>query len=122
MEVLGTTDPFFSASLDDRLSYMYVSFFCFCFERGLQWLEFRSSVQSSTLTPVWNEVWQVKNVPTTAVLSVILRDKDHRTPIDSFIGKFETTIYPGAKEAELQGPMVHMRNRGTFWLKVAECI
>lgn len=76
-------------------------------------------MQFNTLTPVWNEIWQVKNVPTTAVLSVIVRDKDHKAPIDKFIGKFETTIYPGAKEAEIQGPM-HMRNRGTFWLKVAE--
>ncbi|KAF8553781.1 hypothetical protein OG21DRAFT_1198612 [Imleria badia] len=98
MEVIGTTDPFFHASLDHRLSY-------------------RSSVQSNTLTPVWNEVWQVKNVPTTAMLSVVIRDKDHKALVDHYIGKFETTIYPGAKEAEIRAPM-HIHNRGTFWLKI----
>jgi hypothetical protein len=70
---------------------------------------------------VWNEVWQVKNVPTTAILSVVLRDKDHTAIVDHYIGKFETTIYPGAKEAEIQAPR-HMHNRGTFWLKVTEAL
>jgi len=99
MEVMGTTDPFFHASLDDRLSYI-------------------SSVQFNTLSPVWNEVWQVKNVPTTATLSVVIRDKNHAALIDNYIGKIETTIYPGAKEAEIRGPIMHVRDRGTFWLKI----
>ncbi|KAF8437483.1 hypothetical protein L210DRAFT_3545775 [Boletus edulis BED1] len=96
--VVGTTDPFFHATLDHRLSYI-------------------SSVQPNTLTPVWNEVWQVKNVPTTAMLSVVIRDKHHKALIDHYIGKFETTIYPGAKEAVIQGPM-YKHDRGTFWLKM----
>jgi len=89
MEVMGTTDPFFHASLDDRLSYI-------------------SSVQFNTLSPVWNEVWQVKNVPTTATLSVVIRDKNHAALIDNYIGRIETTIYPGAKEAEIRGPIMHI--------------
>lgn len=55
------------------------------------------------------------------MLSVVLRDKDHTALVDHYIGRFETTIYPGAKEAEIQAPM-HMRNRGTFWLKVTETL
>lgn len=62
-------------------------------------------------------MWQVKNVPTTAMLSVVIRDKDHTALVDHYIGQFETTIYPGTKEAEIQAPM-HIHNRGTFWLKV----
>lgn len=76
-------------------------------------------MKSGTLTPVWNEVWQVKNVPTTAMLSVAIWDKHHKSLVDRSIGKFETTIYPGAKEAEIQSSM-HSHNRGTFWLKVIE--
>ncbi|KAH0830223.1 hypothetical protein J3R83DRAFT_1582 [Lanmaoa asiatica] len=100
MKVIGTTDPYFHANLDHKLSAC-----------------FRSSVKPNTLAPVWNEVWQVKKVPTTAMLTVVIRDKDHTAFIDNYIGRVETTIYPGAKEAEIQGPM-HMHHRGTFWLKV----
>ncbi|KAF9228957.1 hypothetical protein BS17DRAFT_772815 [Gyrodon lividus] len=98
MDIVGTADPYFHANLDQKLLYV-------------------SSVQCNTLNPVWDEVWQVKNVPTTATLSVVLRDKDEAALIDDYIGKFETTVYPGAKEVEIQRPM-GLRDRGTFWLKI----
>ena len=80
----------------------------------------RSAVRSHTLTPVWNEVWQVKHVPTTASLSVVIRNKHYKSLVDHYIGRFETTICPGAKEAEIQG---HWRIcRGTFWIKVTETL
>lgn len=59
----------------------------------------------------------MKNVPTSATLSVVVRDKDIGAAIDDYIGKFDVGISPGAKGVEIQGPM-NMRNRGTFWLKV----
>ncbi|KIK91666.1 hypothetical protein PAXRUDRAFT_830632 [Paxillus rubicundulus Ve08.2h10] len=100
MDVLGTADPYFHARLDHKLLYV-------------------SSVQCNTLTPVWNETWQVKNVPTSAALSVVLRDKDEGALTDDFIGKFETTVYPGTKEVEIQGPVgLRHSKRGTFWLKI----
>ncbi|KIJ63398.1 hypothetical protein HYDPIDRAFT_176087 [Hydnomerulius pinastri MD-312] len=98
MDLLGTADPYFHAKLDQKLLYV-------------------SSVQPNTLSPVWNEVWRVKNVPTSATLSVVLRDKDDGAPMDDYIGKFETTVCKGTKEVEVQGPM-GLRNRGNFWLKI----
>lgn len=44
-------------------------------------------------------------------------DKDEGNMTDDYIGEFETTISAGAKEAEINGPMLR-RNRGHFWLKV----
>jgi hypothetical protein len=45
-------------------------------------------------------------------------DKDEGKMTDDYIGEFETTISAGAKEAEINGPMLR-RNRGHFWLKVS---
>ena len=73
-------------------------------------------MQVRTLQPVWNELWHVKNVPTDATLAVQVMDKDEGKT-DDFVGKFETTVARGAKEAVLQGPL-HRRRSGTFWLKV----
>ena len=70
----------------------------------------------NTLQPVWNELWHLKNVPTDATLAVQVMDKDEGKT-DDFVGKFETTVAPGAKEAVIQGPL-HRRRSGTFWLKV----
>ena len=47
---------------------------------------------------------------------MVVRDKDIGAAIDDYIGKFDVSISPGAKEVEIHGPM-NMRNRGTFWLK-----
>ncbi|KAF9239077.1 hypothetical protein BU15DRAFT_47014 [Melanogaster broomeanus] len=116
MDVVGTADPYFNAKLDQRLSYAQVQLICLERLQANQ-TTFRSSVQSSTLNPAWNEIWQVKNVPTSATLSVVLRDKDEGALIDDYIGKFETNIHPGVQDVEIQGPM-GLRNRGTFWLKI----
>jgi hypothetical protein len=77
----------------------------------------RSNVKAQTLAPIWNEVWRVKNVPTTADLYVELLDKDYGQLHDDYIGKFKTSVAAGAKELEIEGPMFR-RERGTFWLKV----
>lgn len=69
------------------------------------------------MTPVWNEIWRVKRVPVTADLHVEIFDKDVGAPHDDYIGKFKTSVSPGAKEAEIEGPLFR-RDRGTFWLKV----
>ncbi|KAF8919820.1 C2-domain-containing protein [Mucidula mucida] len=98
MDVVGSADPYFVAKLDNRISMV-------------------STVQTNTTTPVWNEIWKVKNVPVTADLHVELFDKDVGAPHDDYIGKFKTTVSPGAKEAEIEGPLFR-RERGTFWLKI----
>lgn len=36
---------------------------------------------------------------------------------DDYIGRFSTTVTPGAKEAEIVGSVLK-RHKGTFWLKV----
>lgn len=94
----GLSDPYFVAKLDDEISFV-------------------STVKRNTLTPVWNETWRVKNVPAIADLLVEVLDKDVGAPHDDFIGKFKTSVAPGAKEAEIEGP-IFRRDRGTFWLKV----
>lgn len=76
----------------------------------------RSEVKANTLSPVWNEVWYVKNVPVTAILHVAVMDKDNG-PTDDTIGSFQITVSPGAKEAEIEGSVLK-RTKGTFWLKV----
>jgi hypothetical protein len=76
-------------------------------------------VQSDTLTPVWNEIWNVKNVPATAALFVRVMDKDSDAPTDDYIGKFDTTIQPGTKEVTIEGPLIR-RPRGSFFLKVCD--
>lgn len=44
-------------------------------------------------------------------------DKDNDLPTDGHVGSFETTVNPGAKELEIQGP-IFQRSRGSFFLKV----
>ncbi|KAI0261744.1 hypothetical protein BC834DRAFT_845407 [Gloeopeniophorella convolvens] len=114
-DVNGTSDPYFVAKLDDQIKYTFV-----CSNsrtgRGPDRLACRSTVKVGTLQPVWNELWHIKNVPTDATLSVRVMDKDD-SMTDDTIGKFETTVFPGAKEAEIQGPVLR-RKGGTFWLKI----
>jgi Ca2+-dependent lipid-binding protein len=76
----------------------------------------RSTVQTNTLQPVWNELWKVKNVPSNAELRVQVLDKDDG-PKDDYIGRFTTNVEPGAKEEEIHG-RITKRTKGTFWLKV----
>ena len=116
MDVVGSADPYFVAKIDDHITFVYAwrsSYLC----HSLTPAVCSSTVKTNTLTPVWNEVWRVKNVPVTADLLVEVFDKDDGAPHDDYIGKFKTTITAGAKEAEIEGPLLR-RNRGTFWLKV----
>lgn len=76
-------------------------------------------MQKKTLSPVWNEVWRIKNVPATADLVITFMDKDNSSLTDDFIGNIKTSVAAGAKEAEIEGPLFKLRSsRGTFWLKV----
>lgn len=74
-------------------------------------------MKQDTLTPVWNEIWRVKNVPVTADLVIKVMDKDQGSMTDDFIGRVTTSISAGAKEADIEGSLFR-RSRGTFWLKV----
>ena len=76
-----------------------------------------STVKQDTATPVWNEIWKVKNVPVTADLVIKVMDKDVGSVTDDFIGTVKTSVSAGAKEADIEGPLIR-RSRGTFWLKV----
>ncbi|KAI0657112.1 hypothetical protein C8Q70DRAFT_920022 [Cubamyces menziesii] len=98
MDVVGTADPYFVAKLDDQLSFV-------------------STVKPNTLSPVWNELWKVKNVPNTATLTVEVLDKDNGNITDDHIGKFSTSVSAGAKECAIES-MSLRRNRGTFWLNI----
>ncbi|KAG5654022.1 hypothetical protein H0H81_008332 [Sphagnurus paluster] len=99
MDVVGLADPYFVANLDGKISYV-------------------SSVKAQTLAPVWNEIWRVKNVPVISDLNVEVFDKDDGRPHDDYIGKFKVSVASGAKEAEIEGPLLR-KDRGTFWLKIS---
>ncbi|KAF8163977.1 hypothetical protein BJ912DRAFT_813912, partial [Pholiota molesta] len=95
MDVVGSADPYFILQLHS------------------------SSVQQKTLSPVWNEVWRVKNVPATADLVITFMDKDDGSLTDDFIGSVKTSVAAGAKEVEIEGPLLKLRSsRGTFWFKI----
>ncbi|KAM5541988.1 hypothetical protein V8D89_004298 [Ganoderma adspersum] len=98
MDVVGSADPYFIAKLDDKLSFV-------------------STVKMDTLSPVWNELWKIKNVPNIATLTVEVNDKDVGNITDDHIGKFSISIAPGAKECTIESLSIR-RNRGTFWLNI----
>ncbi|EMD34185.1 hypothetical protein CERSUDRAFT_55413, partial [Gelatoporia subvermispora B] len=98
LDVVGSADPYFVAKIDDQVSFI-------------------STVKPNTLSPVWNEVWKVKNVPDIANLAVEVLDKDNGAVTDDYVGKLSTTVSPGAKELAIEGPPLR-RDRGTFWLKI----
>jgi hypothetical protein len=76
-------------------------------------------VKQNQASPVWNEHWRVKNVPTTATLVITVMDKDAGSYTDDFIGTITTTVAAGAKELEIEGPFLKRNvNRGRLWLKV----
>ncbi|KAJ3502768.1 hypothetical protein NLJ89_g8737 [Agrocybe chaxingu] len=99
MDVVGSADPYFIAKIDDKISFV-------------------STVKHNSLSPVWNEVWRVKNVPATADLYITVMDKDEGSVHDDYIGKLKTSVTPGTKEVEIEGP-VFRRSRGHFWVKRA---
>ena len=78
----------------------------------------RSTVQPNTQSPVWNDVWNVLNVPTNAALKVEVLDKDEGSVVDDYIGSFETTLNSGARELEIQSS-IRKKVKGTFWLNVS---
>ncbi|OCB89645.1 C2-domain-containing protein [Sanghuangporus baumii] len=98
MDLVGLADPYFVAKIDDRITLV-------------------SNVQPNTLTPVWNETWNLKNVPENATLYVEVLDKDEGSVHDDYIGSFTTSVTPGAKEVEIVST-IRKIVRGTFWLKV----
>ncbi|KAI0081495.1 hypothetical protein K474DRAFT_1688703 [Panus rudis PR-1116 ss-1] len=99
MDVVGTADPYFVAKLDDALTFV-------------------STVVSNSLSPVWNELWRIRNVPSTAKLHIDVLDKDNGTVTDDYIGTAEVKISStGTKELTLEGPSLR-RNRGTMWVKI----
>ena len=77
----------------------------------------RSTVKPDTLSPVWNELWKIRNVPNTATLHVEVLDKDVGNITDDHIGTFSTPVTDGAKELTIESASIR-RNRGTFWLQV----
>ncbi|EJD51225.1 hypothetical protein AURDEDRAFT_111841 [Auricularia subglabra TFB-10046 SS5] len=82
MDFAALSDPYFVASIDGKIEY-------------------KSSVQPNTLTPVWNEQWFVKNVPETATLELKVYDKDDGTTTDDFIGSFQIPIEDGLRECKI---------------------
>ena len=50
-------------------------------------------------------------------MSVTVMDKDVGQLTDDYVGTFNTTVSPGAKEFNLEGSSFR-RNRGVFWLEV----
>lgn len=97
MDVGAHSDPFFVATLDKKISYT-------------------SSVQTGTVTPVWNEHWFVKNVPQSATLKVKVFDKDDGTVNDDFIGKFKLGLQEGPREVRIESSFG--TEMGIMWLEV----
>ena len=74
-------------------------------------------MKQNTTTPVWNEIWRVKNVPVTADLVIKVMDKDQGSVTDDLIGTVKASVSAGPKEVDIEGPLLK-RSRGTFWLNV----
>jgi len=123
MDAFGLADPYFVASLHshvDPAQHQNQNE-----DASSSRISFVSTVQPHTLTPVWNEIWRVRNVPSTTDLVVEILDKDIGAPRDDYIGKFKVSVNPGAKECEIEGPILDLgkvvglrKDRGSFWLKV----
>ncbi|KAF8229826.1 hypothetical protein L208DRAFT_1401573 [Tricholoma matsutake] len=71
MHVIGTANPHFVAKIDDAISFVCVTFLL---RNDVALSGLRSAVKPQTQSPVWNEQWKIKNVPTTGELEVL--DKD----------------------------------------------
>jgi hypothetical protein len=52
-------------------------------------------------------------------LDITVMDKDEGTVTGDFIGKVKTSITPGDKKVNIEGPLFR-RNRGAFSLKVCK--
>ncbi|EDR11076.1 uncharacterized protein LACBIDRAFT_315422 [Laccaria bicolor S238N-H82] len=84
MDIVGSADPYFVANLDGKLSFM-------------------SMVKQNMLSPMWNEIWCVKNIPSTANLQVKVMDKDEGVT-DDYFGKFSIDSTPSQDKHHLQFP------------------
>ncbi|KIJ91613.1 hypothetical protein K443DRAFT_685875, partial [Laccaria amethystina LaAM-08-1] len=102
VDVVGSADPCFAAKLDGKLSFVG--------------LKLKFWVKQNTLSPVWNEMWRVENIPSTADLRVEVVDKDEGAT-DDYIGKFALSVTPGTKEVEIEGTVFKIV-RVTFWIKI----
>lgn len=74
-------------------------------------------MKENTLSPVWDELWRVKNVPHGAILTVEVMDKDSNSLTDGYIGQFTLEPSSGEKDIRIEDRVLK-RNRGTFSLKV----
>ena len=79
-------------------------------------------MKQNSVFPLWNEKWNVKNVPDTADLVINVMDKDQGSVTDDFIGTVKTDVSAGEKEFDLEGPSgplsLFRRSRGAIWFKV----
>ncbi|KAF8316310.1 hypothetical protein DL93DRAFT_767519 [Clavulina sp. PMI_390] len=91
-------DPYFIANIDGKTSYV-------------------STAQPNTLTPVWNETWNISNVPSDAKLRVDVHDKDEGSIVDDYIGYFVTDLKEGTNVETLKG-LVH-QDKGKFGLQIS---
>ncbi|KAG2131240.1 uncharacterized protein EDB93DRAFT_1094489 [Suillus bovinus] len=98
VHVIGMMNPCFRATLDDKVSYT-------------------STIKVNTLSPVWDETWMVKMVPSTATLSVVVQEVETGALVDNDIGTFQTSVNPGTREVEIVGKRSG-RKKGSFWLKI----
>ncbi|CAF1058392.1 unnamed protein product [Rotaria sordida] len=95
--IAGHIDPYFVADIDHQIS-------------------FTSTILSNTLNPIWNdEEWIVRNVPSTAKLTVKIYDKEDGKLADSYIGRVVITDLinydPSLKGYKIIGPFNQYNGR-----------
>ncbi|CAF1136639.1 unnamed protein product [Adineta ricciae] len=98
----GHTDPYFTAKLDNQLSYT-------------------STIVSNTLSPTWHhEEWFVRNIPHNAKLTVKIYDKDDDKLVDNYIGFFDildlVNYENSAQGHNITGPFG--QHKGIFYLSI----
>jgi len=75
-------------------------------------------VKENTRSPIWDELWKVKNVPQGAALGIELADKDNKGLTDDYIGHFKIDVSSGEKDVRITESNPLHRNRGIFHLKI----
>ncbi|CAF1309142.1 unnamed protein product [Rotaria sp. Silwood1] len=119
MDLVGTSDTYFIAKLDEEISYtqvyknFYILIYCSIFNRSM--------VVSNTLSPEWNdEEWIVRNVPLNAKLTINIYDKDDDSLSDDHIGQVEITDLPNYQAPSEGHEILGLldRNRGQFHLTI----
>ncbi|KAI9092608.1 hypothetical protein DFS34DRAFT_632465 [Phlyctochytrium arcticum] len=97
MDLIGTADPYFRANVDESISYC-------------------STCIYNTLTPTWNELWVVRNIPADAKLNLTVYDKDVHLPADELVGMVTIPIVGSAVSQALNLQTILHKSRGTFYL------